>query len=429
MATQSLFRAKIILPVLFAFLLTPFPRQLGLYESLSHTHPIFPGLAPFLISSEEEWGFTFQELYGDGGHSDVASKKQYRNRLWGQTALVTGANSGIGYEISLALARLGVSVTMACRSPSRCEAAAKRIREDEIVVRRGNEDRGVANPGSAVVTMIVDTSSLRSVKTFCHEFQARNDDGEGNPLPLDMLFLNAGIGFAGNDDDGSLPLSEDGIEMTFATNIVGHHLMYRLLEPSIRRSDELRRTPARIVQTSSCLNYANTLSYHVATDLETLNSDQGSLYAQSKLAQILWAKELTTRLDADANNTSSSSSSDDFNPNSIVYVNAAHPGVVATNIWHEKEFVTLGWTAKVAKFFARCSTSFMWMPEEAALTLIYLGTAVEKLQKDNVRGRYFHPQTKEMKEHKLFPKDNEQQTKILQENVWKFLDELVADFV
>lgn len=421
MATQSLFRAKIILPVLFAFLLTPFPRKLGLYESISHIHPFLPGLLPFLISSEEQWGFTFQELYGDGGYSDIAAKKKYRNRLWGQTAIVTGANSGIGYEISLALARLGVSVTMACRSPSRCEAAAKRIREDEIVVRRGNEDRGVANPGSAVVTMIVDTSSLRSVKTFCHEFQARNDDAEGNRLPLDMLFLNAGIGFAGKNEDGSLPLSEDGIEMTFATNIVGHHLMYRLLEPSIRRSDELRRTPARIVQTSSALNYLNTLPYHVATDLETLNSDQGgSLYAQSKLAQILWAKELTSRLDADANNT---------DPNSIVYVNAAHPGGVATNIWHEKEFVILPWRAKAAKFWMRCFTSFMWMPEEAALTLIYLGTAVEQLQKENVRGRYFHPQTKEMKEHKLFPKDNGQQTNILQENVWKFLDELVADFV
>jgi NAD(P)-dependent dehydrogenase (short-subunit alcohol dehydrogenase family) len=431
MAVQPLFRAKLVLPVLFAFLLTPFPRQLGLYESLSHLHPFFVGLLPFFISSEEQWGFTFQQLYGDGGHSDIASKKQYRNRLWGQTALVTGANSGIGYEISLALARLGVSVTMTCRSPSRCEAAAKRIREDEIVVRRGDEDRGLVNPGSAVVTMTIDTSSLRSVKTFCHEFQARTDDGEGNPLPLDMLFLNAGIGFAGNADDGSLLLSEDGIEMTFATNVVGHHLMYRLLEPSIRRSDALRKTPARIVQTSSSMTYINMLSYNVATDLETLNSVRGSLYAQSKLAQILWAKELTTRLDVDANNniSSSSSNSDAFNPNSIVYANAAHPGVVATNIWHEKEFVTLPWKESFLKKLARVMQSLMWTSEEGALTLIYLGTAVEELQKDNVRGRYFHPQTKLMKDHKLLAKDNEQETKILQEKLWKFLDELVADFV
>ncbi len=379
------------------------------------------GIAPLSISSEKQWGFTFQELYEDGPYSNATSKKEYRDRLWGQTAIVTGANSGIGYEIALALARLGVSVTMACRNPSRCNAAAKKILDDEIVVRRRDRDHEVANP--AVVTMTVDTSSLQSVKTFCQDFLARTDDGEGNPLPLDMLFLNAGMSFTSLTEDGSLNLSEDGIERTFATNVVGHHLMFRLLEPSIRRSDELRKTPARIVQTSSCLSYTSPYRYQVATDLETLNGvpeqDPG-LYAQTKLAQVLWTKELTNLLDSEEK---------DGNPNSVIYVNAGNPGGVATHIWHTHEGEKMSIIAMFIKFLARLHQSLLWTPEEGALTLLYLGTAVEKLQEDNIRGRYFHPQSIMMEDHKLFRKDNDKQTKILQGKLWKFLDELVADFL
>eukprot|EP00531_Pseudo-nitzschia_arenysensis_P002359 CAMPEP_0116154572 /NCGR_PEP_ID=MMETSP0329-20121206/21853_1 /TAXON_ID=697910 /ORGANISM="Pseudo-nitzschia arenysensis, Strain B593" /LENGTH=306 /DNA_ID=CAMNT_0003651563 /DNA_START=20 /DNA_END=940 /DNA_ORIENTATION=+ len=306
---------------------------------------------------------------------------------------------------------------MACRNPSRCEAAAKRIHEDEVVAQRRDQDQDLARP--AVVTM----TDLQSVKKFCDEFLAKTDDGKGNPLPLDMLFLNAGIGFTSLTEDGSLNLSEDGIEMTFATNVVGHHLMYKVLEPSIRRSDELRKTPARIVQTSSSMSYINMYRYHVATDLETLNgvrAQDSSLYPQSKLAQILWVKALTDQLDGE---------SEDGNPNSVVYVNAGHPGAVATNIWHTHEDETMSLIALSAKFLARLHQSFFWTPEEGALTLLYLGTAVEKLQEGNIRGQYFHPQTTMMDDHKLFRKDNTKQTEILQEKLWKFLDELVADFL
>jgi NAD(P)-dependent dehydrogenase (short-subunit alcohol dehydrogenase family) len=408
---KSLSRTKIILSVIFAFFLTPFPKRWGVYEFVSNVHPFFVGLTPLLIPSEEKWGFTFREFYGDGGYSDPVSKKQYRERLSGQTAIVTGANSGIGYEISLALARLGVSVTMACRNPSRCEAAANRIRGDEVVSRGDTQ--------FSVTTMTVDTSSLGSVKKFCQEFQARSDGA------LDMLYLNAGIGMPAEMEDGSLSLSEDGIESVFATNVVGHHLMYKLLEQNIRRSE--RKTPARIMQTSSCFSFLSMYPYKVATDLDTLNgvaAFDGSLYAQSKLAQVLWSKELTARLDAEAK---SNSSSDVIDPNSIVYANAAHPGFVNTNIWQDK-VEEPNWRGKLFKSSARIIDSLMFTSEEGALTLLYLGTAVEKLQKDNIRGQYFHPHVKPMS-HKLFAKDNEQKTKVLQEKLWDFLDELVADFL
>ncbi len=415
-------RLSFALSVLVAFLFTPFPRQWGVFEFLFSLHPFLVGILPLSVSSEQQWGFTFEDLYGDGGYSDPIAQNYYRDRLSGQTAVVTGANSGIGFQISLALARLGVNVTMACRNPSRCENAARKIRDDEIVMHRRSKDGSFA-----VVTMTVDTSSLQSVKEFCLDFRARTDDGEGNPLPLDMLFLNAGMSFASLTEDGSLNLSKDGIERTFATNVVGHHLMYKLLEPSIRRSDELRKTPARIVQTSSCMSYTNFFRHKVATDLQTLNGARAqdpSLYAQTKLAQILWTQELTARLDAEAINANYAS-----NQNAIIYANAGNPGAVATHIWHTHEGLTMSLWAKFCKYLARLHQSLFWTAEEGALTLLYLGTAVDDLQNKNIRGQYFHPQTKRMVPPKLFWRENEKQTKMLQENMWKFLDDLVADFV
>ena len=95
MTISSLLRPKIIFPAIIAVLLTPFPRQLGLYEFLLSRKPVGVGLLPcYYRTGEDEWGFTFEDLYGDGGASDEVSAKEYRNRVLGQTALVTGANSG-----------------------------------------------------------------------------------------------------------------------------------------------------------------------------------------------------------------------------------------------------------------------------------------------------------------------------------------------
>lgn len=424
MALSFLFRSKlaVIFPVLLALLFTSIPTKWGMYKFLAEMNPGLIGLFPFTIPNEADWGYTFEELYGNGAAKDSASAKEYRNRLWGQTALVTGANSGTGYEISLALARLGVAVTMACRNPTRCHAAAEAIREDQIVKKRAKDDRGIVNSRIFVTTMTVDTSSLKSVRNFCQQYLNRMDDGDGNFMPLDMLFLNAGMPSPPPDNE-SLPLSEDGIEKVFATNVVGHHLMYKLLQPSIRRSDDLRRVPARVVLTSSAASYDVPYSYKVATDLETLNGVKASygLYGQSKLAQILWARELMARLDADGKDRNSTG-----NPNSIVYANAAHPGAVATNIWSNFNCDRFRFPNFCKECLSRAQ-KLMWTSEEGALTLIYLGTAIDRLQKDNIRGQYFHPQSRLMKYH-TYVKDDDEDTKDLQQRLWKFLDELVADF-
>lgn len=368
---NKLLTAGAVLVALFAVLLgllfSPIPSNLGLYRWLATKDPSFIGLAPAFVRGDE-WGYMFEQLYSAD------------NDLTGQTALVTGANSGVGYETSLALARLGASVTLACRNQGRCEAAASKIQSDEAF--KGK-----------VTTMTMDTSSLTSVKNFAQQYLAANDS-------LDMLYINAGIGSAGVAEDGSAPLSEDGIEMVFATNHVGHHLLYKLLEPLI-----LKSKLARIVLTSSSASF-RTFDYKVATDLKTLNSEEVkdgmNIYGQSKLAQILFAKELTRRLGPDSN----------------VYVNAAHPGAVDTLIWDKNPLIP----GPVQSFITYLRENAMWTAAEGALTLIYLGVATDELVKKNIRGKYFHPQSQEVVNPLALDET-------LQTSVWAFCDELVKDFV
>lgn len=243
--------------------------------------------------------------------------------------------------------------------------------------------------------MTLDTSSLKSVKDFSEKFREKN-------AALDLLYLNAGLGSAGVEDDGSTPLSEDGIELLFATNVVGHHLLFKVLEPLVMNSKL-----ARIVLTSSAASFSTFKDYKVATDLETLNAvqpkrDGMQIYGQSKLAQILWAKELTRKL----------------GPGSHVYVNAMHPGAVNTAIWQKNPTIP----APVQKIVTYFRENAMWNAAEGALTMLYLGVATDQLVAKDLRGRYFHPQAHEIVNPLAL--DEELQTK-----VWLFLDELVKDFV
>lgn len=353
-------------------LFSPIPGNLGLYRWIASKNPAFIGLSP-AFHRGVAWKYTFEELY--------------RNELKGQTAVVTGANSGMGYETSLALGRLGASVTLACRNAGKCEAAAATILSDP---RYG---------GGKIATMTLDTSSLRSVQAFAQEY-IKNHDGEESSI--DMLYLNAGM-VGTSKDDGSLPLSEDGIELTFATNYLGHHLLYTLLEPLV-----LKSSMARVVVTSSGASFGTSLPYNVATSLEILNNashkkDWNELYNRSKLAQILWVKELTRRLGNKSN----------------VYANAANPGAVDTPIWIKNPLIPQFLQRTLILWWRR---NAFWTAEQGALTMLYLGVATDQLARDNVRGKYFHPQAQEV----VNPLAMDQ---LLQEKLWNFSGNLVSKFV
>ena len=360
----------------------PLLARLGFFrwyaENVSH---FFIGFAP-AFHYGVEWGFTMEEeIFQSSSSSDLP--------LLGQRAIVTGANSGIGYEIALALARFGANVTLACRNPIKCQQAAERMRADETV--RGS-----------IFTKTLDTSSLTSVQTFAKEYIRDNPS-------LDILMLNAGTSFPNRStirNDGVVPLSEDGIEIVFATNYVGHHLLYRSLEPLLQRSKM-----ARVVQTSSAASF---LATDVATDLKTLNTcdprnnkfNPKVAYRQSKLAQILWTKALTRRLSEDSN----------------IYVNTFHPGLVDTNIWDKQLIGSDSPTSVVMLVNWLRRHHVMWTSSEGALTGVFLAVAQDRLRQDNIRGRYYHPQTQRV----TIPMADDV---ALQDRLWTFTEELVENFL
>ena len=316
---------------------------------------------------------------------------------------MTGANSGIGFEISRALSRQGASVTMACRNPQKCFVAVDKIRNE------------AGYSGAPLRPLIMDVSDLSSVQKAVGAYLM------DRKKPLDMLFLNAGIFSTEHDTTAKIPTSKDGIEKVFATNVVGHHLLYRLLEPTLQNS-----TMARVVVTSSVASinwlppYAlpwrfGDTSPLIPATLKELNAVVSpsllrpyALYGRSKLAQVAWVKALTRRLGKE----------------STIYVNSAHPGVVQTNMINAYESKMKGEMPSFLPSFLIDMHLYLlnlinWSANEGALTELYLGVATDEIQRNNVRGRYFHPQSVEVSHP--YADDEE-----LQESVWTLCEEVVA---
>lgn len=291
---------------------------------------------------------------------------------------------------------------MACRNPQRCFAAADKIRKEDQY------------SGSQISPLIMDVSDFSSVQRAAKTFLKNIEDA-----PLDMLFLNAGIFYDGHKNGAtSLPQSKDGIEQTFATNVVGHHLLYRLLEPSLQKSKM-----ARVVSTSSVAGIVWLPPYSlpfrfrdasplVPATLEELNAGNPSslfsfsLYGRSKLAQAVWSKALSKKR---------------LGEKSTIYVNSAHPGAVYTPLATGKYFPP--WLPQfLVDAIVSLEKHLLWTSAEGALTVLYLGVATDDVRNYNIRGKYYHPQSIEYNH----PYASDEQ---LQENVWNLCEELVKNFL
>jgi NAD(P)-dependent dehydrogenase (short-subunit alcohol dehydrogenase family) len=182
--------------------------------------------------------------------------------LAGRTALVTGANSGIGWEVSAALAACGARVLLACRNPAKAVAAVDRCREQ------------ATGPDPEAVDL--DLSDLASVRQCAADLPATVER-------LDLLVNNAGV--------MALPrlLTVDGFEMQLATNHLGHFALTGLLLPLLRRGDG-----GRVVTVSSVLA-ARARSFPLHDPHGALGYDGWAAYHQSKLANLLFAAELERR--------------------------------------------------------------------------------------------------------------------------------------
>ena len=184
--------------------------------------------------------------------------------LRGKTALITGGNTGLGKATALALAKKGARVILACRSLERGDKAASEIRLQV-------EDAQIA-------VYFLDLSSLKSVRKFVQDF-IRSEAG------LHILINNAGIYGCPHWK------SEDGYEMQFAVNHLGHFLLTNLLMDLLAQS-----APSRIVIVSSSLHKYGHIEFN---DLGgDIDYKPKKAYSQSKLANLLFAHELNKRLPA-----------------------------------------------------------------------------------------------------------------------------------
>ncbi|KAM9341503.1 retinol dehydrogenase 14a [Symphorus nematophorus] len=257
----------------------------------------------------------------------------------GKTVIVTGANSGIGRATAAGIVKLQGRVIMACRDLSRAEEAAREIRQE------------TGGDSTQLVVKQLDLSSLTSVHTFCQEIIKEEPR-------LDVLINNAGV------YQCPYTRTEDGFEMQFGVNHLGHFLLTHLLLDLLKRS-----APSRIVVVSS------KLYKHGHINFEDLNSEQSYdkafAYSRSKLANLLFTCELARRLEG-----------------SGVTVNALTPGIVRTNLGRHVHVPVLA-----KPLFNLLSWGLFKSPEEGAQTSVYLACSPDV---DSVQGQCFadcRPQT------------------------------------
>ena len=197
-----------------------------------------------------------------------------------RTAVVTGANTGIGRATALGLAREGWRVYVAARSREKGEAAVASI--------------SAATGSSSVFFLALDLADLSSVRSCADAFLALGE-------PLHVLVNNAGVG-------GRRGLTAQGFELTFGVNHLGHFLLTQLLLPRLAASG-----PARVVTVASDAHY-NARGIDFAALRRPARGLTGLReYAVSKLCNVLFSAELARR--------------------TVVHAYALHPGVVASDIW------------------------------------------------------------------------------------------------
>lgn len=249
----------------------------------------------------------------------VAKKRWCTSKvcLNGKTVLVTGANTGIGYETALEFAKRGARVILACRDLKKAAEA-----KDKIISLTENKN---------VVVKELNLASLKSVKKIALDIIE-------NEERLDILVNNAGVGAINNK------LTEDGLQIQMQINYFAPVLL------TIYLVDLLRRTGnSRIINVSSCLAYfanvtADTINKYGESPVKT--------YSNSKLGNIIFTRKLASLLKG-----------------STVSVYSLHPGEIQTDIFRHFK----GWH-KFVLFIVK--TSYFKTPEEGAQTTLY--TALEQ---------------------------------------------------
>eukprot|EP00731_Ephydatia_muelleri_P007154 Em0003g1402a len=255
-----------------------------------------------------------------------------KKRLNGKTVIVTGGNTGIGKVTVMELSRRGAHVILACRDTSKGQAA---IREIKATV-----------PDADIVCMELDLASLRSVRRFA-------DQVLQNEPKVHILVNNAGVMFV------PYQKTEDGYELQFAVNHLGHFLITSLLLDRIKES-----APSRIINVSSHAHYIGYLDFNDMMWTKRYNAQLA--YGRSKLANVMFTRELATRL-----------------VGTNVTVCSLHPGTIHTEL---TRYFFSGWMAILKPLAYVAQLMLTKTPWQGAQTTIHCAVADEV---EGVSGKYW----------------------------------------
>ena len=246
----------------------------------------------------------------------------------GKVVVITGATSGIGAVAAEQLAGMGARIVLVARDQARAEAELARLREKA--------------PGVQPSAHYADLSRLDEMKRVGRKIAAAEPR-------TDVLINNAGALFSHRI------VTPDGLEMTFATNHVSYFVLTEMLRERL-----LQSAPARVINTSSDAHQRAKL------DFDDLQSSRGyagfKVYGRSKLANILYTRELARRLAGTG-----------------VTANSLHPGFVATRFGDS--------SGGAFSVMVRIAKNFAISPEKGAETIVYLASSEEVA---NVSGEYFY---------------------------------------
>ncbi|XP_034115648.1 retinol dehydrogenase 12-like [Drosophila albomicans] len=254
----------------------------------------------------------------------------------GKVFIVTGSNTGIGKETVWELARRGATVYMGCRDKAKAEEARR-----EIIVDTKNHN---------IHFIELDLGSLDSVRKFVAEYKQKQDR-------LHVLINNAGVML------GPRKLTKEGFEWQLGVNHMGPFLLTILLIDLLKKS-----APSRIVNVSSVAHSYGRIN------TQDLNSEKSysevGAYNQSKLANVIFTRELAARLEGTG-----------------VTANSLHPGVVDTDLFRNVRFINNNKCGEALKCIAKpFIRPFIKTPKSGAQTTLYAALHPDL---EGVTGLYF----------------------------------------
>ncbi|KIY67920.1 NAD(P)-binding protein [Cylindrobasidium torrendii FP15055 ss-10] len=288
--------------------------------------------------------------------------------LTGKVAIVTGGNSGTGYETAKELLRHNATVYLGCRNETRAKDAIENLKKE--------------CDGKEARFLPLDLSSFASIKRAVDDFTQREQR-------LDILYNNGG----GMTSTPEQRHTEDGYDMTFGVNLVGPFYLTKLLLPTLISS--AKSSPTKHVRVVNVSSFASELTSHVDIDLQSkgnkrLKANPNQMYFQAKFGTVVFSNELARR----------------YGDQGIVST-SVHPGTIRSNFQRNMTGLT------------RAIIMSLTYPQEmGALTMLYAGTVPEG---DGFNGQYLNPWGR------LVPPNPASKDMKIREELWNWLDAQVKD--